>query len=242
MRSLSLITRLVAIGFIALPMNSISGAVDHEHNQSLAVDSEPEIPSDIYFAGITASSSATASLPTLDYWGVQKVVWGASESELVKVAPGMAVSAKLSNVKVANCQLGGLRCETKMEFDSKGKLSAIRKEFAQGHVDRHQRLGMYRVLLSTLTKKYSLPSRQMFPEEKVRGEDAYVQGLDEKYHVGWVGSETDVDLVLSDRELSVVFRPSEFSQATEHRKRMEQFEAIRKDLPANHPLNQIGRQ
>jgi hypothetical protein len=98
---------------------------------------------------------------------------------------------------------------------------------------------MYRALLGALQEAYGDPSRHLHPQENVRGEDAYLQGLDLRYEVQWSGPETNVALQLSDRELVITFTPAERGRAAIRERELNQFRQEIQALPAEHSLKKL---
>ena len=136
------------------------------------------------------------------------------------------------------CIVGGLRCDSSVDFGPAG-LSKVQYRFATGVTDRRTELGMYRTLMSALQESYGNPSRHVRPQEEVRGEDAYVQGLDPRYEVQWSGRETNVALELSDRELAITFTPAVRSRAAVRERELNEFRQQVQPLPAGHTLKKM---
>lgn len=189
-----------------------------------------EIPLDVYQAAILGSANEAALLPSLDYWGIGSAAWGMPTSS-------DAVAAAMSPT-VESCTIGGQSC-TVSHIVRGTALIGVRYDFAAGVEDRTTRLERYRALRAALTSEYGTPSDTGNDEDTLRGEDAYVQGLDALYSVDWIGNGTNVSLVLTDELLFIELGATPGVENTSRAADWQAFTEIRDTLPSAHPLNRI---
>ncbi len=204
-----------------------------------------EVDRDAYFAAATADRNRGLVLPSLNYWGIDGISWGSAAPEVSKsrtpLASAAAVAAGQPTSALSKCAFAGLNCSLTLDFKKQPSapaapsvttlpqpssgLSEVRRSFAQGIKDRSVRLGMYMRLKAEIERSYGSPTHNIAAEDQVRGQDAYVQGLDAKYQVEWRGRETVASLVLSDNELALSLRPAATSTAPRQQQLLRQFES-----------------
>jgi hypothetical protein len=210
--------------------------------QDVSQLSGPEIGKEAFFAATAAKDSKNTALPALTYWGVGGAAWGTPTVDLEQVAPAIAPSAAAPAAAGANlnpgCVVGGLHCDGSVE-SKEGGLSKVQYRFAGGVTGRRARLGIYRTLMNVLTDAYGEPSRQSHPQEDVRGEDAYVQGLDPSYEAQWLGPETNVALQVSDGELSITLTPAARGRAAIRERELNEFRQQVQALPPSSGMRNL---
>lgn len=225
---------LVAIAFLftSLPMVTATTIAQESDNDSESVDVR-EMPSDYYFARKLAECNERLELPSLSYWGVADIQWGMSLVQAIEVRTASGTDKKqmkISENAIRNDKSSflGVPCQSTVYLSGNGGIvgNGFRHDFASGVENRAARLAIYRKLKNQLIERYNAPTHNIAPDEVVRGEDAYVQGLDDKYHLEWHGSETVLSLRLSDKELVVEFKPSPKSRALAHRENVAKANAF----------------
>jgi hypothetical protein len=192
--------------------------------------SQEIIPMQPYFTGLAGAGNRQEMLPALDYWGVGTAIWGSPAS----TAPSTPASE-------ASCTVAGRKCVAKTAFDQQKGLQSVSYAFAEGVTDRAERLSIFRDLDKVLVNAYGAPSHSLAPPEDVRGQDAFVQGIDNRYDLLWTGPQTNARLTLTPDELTIVFDASASSDAATRERDFRTFEKIVETLPPSHPLKAIGR-
>ena len=186
----------------------------------------PQIPYEQYIADRISEKNRDKECPALNYWGARGVEWGMTKSDLQNSASPLTKQGELkifeNNIRNLRGNFGNLPCEVEAVFDRESnKLSKIRRYFAGGLSERPERLAVYKEIKRKLMANYNAPTHNIHPDEIFRGEDAYVQGLDETYHVEWHGPETIVSLKLSDTELVLEYRQAPTSKADIQKERVK---------------------
>ncbi|TBD34341.1 hypothetical protein [Rhizobium ruizarguesonis] len=225
-----------------LVLSSLSGAHLAAQEAPQQSGSQP-IEREAFFAAMAAKNSRNTLLPALTYWGVTGAAWGTPTADLERVAPAIvgpsvAAPAAAGGTTDLACVVGGLHCDSSVESKD-GGLSKVLYRFGGGITDRRTRLGMYRSLLSALEDAYGDPSRQPHPQEDVRANDAYVQGLDPRYEAQWLGPETNVTLQVSDGELSVTLTPAMRGRAPVRERELNEFRQQVQALPSGSSMKDL---
>lgn len=186
----------------------------------------PGIPYSLYHAFKIAEVNPYKVFPSLDYWGLAGAEWGMTRTELAAAASLLATKEHV--------ELAGLPCRVETVFDSRtGGLTAIRKHFGDKLTTRFERVGQYHKIKKEVMENYHAPTDNIRPDEVYRGEDVYVQGLEQGYLVEWRGPETVVSLHLSDEILFLEYRQSSTSQAIAQRRKVEEARKFVEGLPLN---------
>lgn len=202
MKTLTLLTLSIAL---ALTATHASPADDSAH---------AELSSQEYRARRMQEKHATKTLAPLDYWGIDGVEWGTEP-----------VAAQ------ATRQLSGLTCRRELHRGASSQgLNQVTYHFASGITNRAERLRQFQQLKSELLKTYSQPTHRPKGDSIVRGQDAYVQGLDKEYRLEWHGPETILTLALSDASLSLQFRQAPTSRVGEHRQNVKRAQEKQKRM------------
>ena len=186
----------------------------------------PEIPYEQYIANRIFDKNRDKECPALNYWGDRGAEWGMTKSELQNSTSPLTKRGELkmfeNNIRNLRGRFGNLSCEVEAVFDQESKkMNKIRRYFAGGLSERSERLAVYKEIKRKLMASYNAPTHNIHPDEIFRGEDAYVQGLDETYHVEWHGPETIVSLKLSDTELVLEYRQAPMSKAGIQKERVK---------------------
>ena len=187
----------------------------------------PEIPLEEYLALRSVEDNRGNVLPRLDHWGVRGWEWDAEPAEPAPVAG-------------PRDQMLGLVATQEFRTDPRSKkLTGLRFHFAAGVTNRAARLAAFQTLKGRLVETYHAPTKATKEDEIVRGQDAYVQGLDKEYRLEWHGPETVVCLCLSDATLFLEFRQAPNSRAAEMRARVQR--AREKETLIQQKLKQLSR-
>lgn len=190
-----------------------------------------ELPFEIYEAAIVGINNNRKLLPSLDYWGVYDVAWGDPSSKNDAVD-------KLATQNADECKIAELKCSMSV-LKNREQVSGVTYTFAESIIGRAERLVAYQSIKKSLLSAYGVPSISANDEELVRGEDAFVQGLDSKYELIWNGLGSNLRLLLTTNELLVTLKPAS-SQANKDRvQAWRKFETMRPNLSPQHPLNQL---
>jgi hypothetical protein len=184
-----------------------------------------------FFTGLTGAANRQEMLPALDYWGVGTAIWGSAQSS----APSAPASG-------GGCSIAGRNCVLKTAYDQQKGLQSVTYAFADGVTDRAERLAIFSDLDKALVKAYGAASQSPASPENVRGQDAFVQGLENRYELRWTGPQTNVRLTMTPDELTIVYdaAPAGYD-AAKRESDFRTFERIVEKFPASHPLKAIGR-
>lgn len=211
-----------------------AAAIAHDQNSNKSdAGHSAEIPYAVFQSALVGSRNESKLLPTLDYWGVGNLVWGMSSQS------GEAVEA-LQESQSRACEIAGHSCRSEPRLQRQ-TVSGVRYTFLDGQSGRAERLKVFQSLKRELISTYGPPSITDRDEEMVRGQDAFVQGLDHHYALEWLGVGTDVSLVMTSERLYIDLKPTPGAENTARAESWQQFKRLRKSLPKAHPLQNIGK-
>jgi hypothetical protein len=219
---------------IMIVVLGISSSANGDAQENISNIVIPQISYEQYRVIRILGFNKNQECPSLDYWGIKGAEWGMERKMFLDstspFAHGAKTREKSPTIINNNSVFSGIPCRSEVFFDGASskqrsgaeKIKSVKRYFAAGVEDREQRLAVYQQIKAVLMAHYNAPTHNIHADEIFRGKDAYVQGLDDQYHVEWHGPETIVSLQLSDDELVLEYRQAPTSKADVYRERVTQ--------------------